>query len=118
MLDQILTQRIEPGKRRTKTLHPEPSRFGISNSARSTHVSFVATALRAISTMRVSSVVSERSAFTRVLVRGEHAARSAKNRMKSDVRMERPNDPSLATRPTRASDCNLDAMAGFAAAHG
>ena len=31
---------------------------------------------------------------------------------------KRPNDPSSATRPTRASDCNLDAMAGFAAAHG
>ena len=30
----------------------------------------------------------------------------------------RPNDPSSATRPTRALDCNLDAMAGFAAAHG
>ena len=30
----------------------------------------------------------------------------------------RPNDPSSATRPTRACDCNLDAMAGFAAAHG
>ena len=30
----------------------------------------------------------------------------------------RPNDPSSATRPTRAFDCNLDAMAGFAAAHG
>ena len=29
-----------------------------------------------------------------------------------------PNDPSSATRPTRAFDCNLDAMAGFAAAHG
>ena len=29
-----------------------------------------------------------------------------------------PNDPSSATRPTRASACNLDAMAGFAAAHG
>ena len=29
-----------------------------------------------------------------------------------------PNDPSSATRPTRAHDCNLDAMAGFAAAHG
>ncbi len=29
-----------------------------------------------------------------------------------------PNDPSSATRPTRASDCNRDAMAGFAAAHG
>ena len=28
-----------------------------------------------------------------------------------------PNDPSSATRPTRAFDCNLDAMAGFAAAH-
>ena len=28
------------------------------------------------------------------------------------------NDPSSATRPTRAFDCNLDAMAGFAAAHG
>src|SRR6266567_2059391 len=26
--------------------------------------------------------------------------------------------PSSATRPTRALDCNLDAMAGFAAAHG
>ena len=30
----------------------------------------------------------------------------------------RANDPSSATRPTRAFDCNLDAMAGFAAAHG
>ena len=29
-----------------------------------------------------------------------------------------PNDPSSATRPTRASDCNRDAMAGFAAAPG
>ena len=28
------------------------------------------------------------------------------------------NDPSSATRPTRALDCNRDAMAGFAAAHG
>ncbi len=30
----------------------------------------------------------------------------------------RSNDPSSATRPTRALDCNLDAMAGLAAAHG
>ena len=29
-----------------------------------------------------------------------------------------PNDPSSATRPTRRHDCNGDAMAGFAAAHG
>ena len=29
---------------------------------------------------------------------------------------KRPNDP-IATRPARAFDCNLDAMAGFAAAH-
>ena len=29
-----------------------------------------------------------------------------------------PNDPSSATRPTRASDCNQSAMAGFAAAPG
>ena len=29
-----------------------------------------------------------------------------------------PNDPSSATRPTRAHDCNREAMAGFAAAHG
>ena len=29
-----------------------------------------------------------------------------------------PNDPSSATRPTKAFDCNRDAMAGFAAAHG
>ena len=28
------------------------------------------------------------------------------------------NDPSSATRPTRMHDCNRDAMAGFAAAHG
>ena len=32
--------------------------------------------------------------------------------------LEMPNDPSSATRPTRRVDCNLDAMAGFAAAHG
>ena len=29
-----------------------------------------------------------------------------------------PNDPSSATRPTGRNDCNRDAMAGFAAAHG
>jgi hypothetical protein len=29
-----------------------------------------------------------------------------------------PNEKSSATRPTRTLDCNLDAMAGFAAAHG
>src|SRR5437667_259212 len=29
-----------------------------------------------------------------------------------------PNDPSSATRPTGRLNCNLDAMAGFAAAHG
>ena len=28
------------------------------------------------------------------------------------------NDPSSATRPTGRTDCNSDAMAGFAAAHG
>jgi len=33
-------------------------------------------------------------------------------------RVERPNDPSSATRPARRHDCNRDAMAGFAAAHG
>ena len=32
--------------------------------------------------------------------------------------IKKPNDPSSATRPTRASDCNRSAMAGFAAAHG
>ncbi len=31
---------------------------------------------------------------------------------------KRSNDPSSATRPTRAPDCNRDVMAGFAAAHG
>ena len=31
---------------------------------------------------------------------------------------KQPNDPSSATRPTRAFDCNRDARAGFAAAHG
>jgi len=37
------------------------------------------------------------------------------------MRVTMPNDPipqSRETRPTRAFDCNLDAMAGFAAAHG
>jgi hypothetical protein len=29
-----------------------------------------------------------------------------------------PNDPSSATRPTGRTDCNRDAHAGFAAAHG
>ena len=37
---------------------------------------------------------------------------------KSIHKRSRPNDPSSATRPTRALDCNLDAIAGFAAAHG
>ena len=32
--------------------------------------------------------------------------------------VKRPNDPSSATRPTRAFDCNRNAMAGFAAAPG
>src|SRR2546426_3025250 len=32
--------------------------------------------------------------------------------------VKRPNDPSSATRPTGRVDCNSDAMAGFAAAHG
>ncbi len=31
---------------------------------------------------------------------------------------QRPNDPSSATRPAGRHDCNSDAMAGFAAAHG
>jgi hypothetical protein len=34
------------------------------------------------------------------------------------IRVQRPNDPSSATRPARTFDCNSDAMAGFAAAHG
>jgi hypothetical protein len=38
--------------------------------------------------------------------------------IKVGIVMKSPNDPSSATRPTRACDCNLDAMAGFAAAHG
>ena len=33
-------------------------------------------------------------------------------------RAKRQNDPSSATRPTRAFACNRSAMAGFAAAHG
>jgi hypothetical protein len=32
--------------------------------------------------------------------------------------VERPNDPSSATRPAGRTDCNQSAMAGFAAAHG
>ena len=36
------------------------------------------------------------------------------NRRRADT----PNDPSSATRPTGRVDCNLDAQAGFAAAHG
>jgi len=35
-----------------------------------------------------------------------------------DLRVITPNEVSSATRPTRAFHCNLDAMAGFAAAHG
>ena len=34
------------------------------------------------------------------------------------IELQWPNDPSSATRPTKAFACNLDAMAGFAAAHG
>jgi hypothetical protein len=33
-------------------------------------------------------------------------------------RKAKPNDPSSATRPTGRRDCNSDARAGFAAAHG
>ena len=32
--------------------------------------------------------------------------------------LHRPNDPSSATRRTGRNDCNHDALAGFAAAHG
>ncbi len=39
-------------------------------------------------------------------------------RVRVVIRVVPPNDPSSATRPTRAHDCNLDAMAGFAAAPG
>jgi hypothetical protein len=35
-----------------------------------------------------------------------------------DFRRRRPNDPSSATRRTGGDDCNRDAPAGFAAAHG
>ena len=38
--------------------------------------------------------------------------------VESSYEVKPPNDPSSATRPTRASDCNREAMAGFAAAHG
>jgi hypothetical protein len=34
------------------------------------------------------------------------------------MRVKRPNDPSSATRRTGGNDCNRDAPAGFAAAHG
>ena len=34
------------------------------------------------------------------------------------TRVATPNDPSSATRPTGRTDCNRDAMAGFAAANG
>src|ERR1051325_5625678 len=34
------------------------------------------------------------------------------------ARRRRPNDPSSATRRTGRNDCNSDALAGFAAAHG
>ena len=51
--------------------------------------------------------------------RDELRFRSALERRSGNVCMAKtPNDPSSATRPARALDCNLDAMAGFAAAHG
>ena len=43
--------------------------------------------------------------FLKLRVLGVHSART-------------PNDPSTATRPSGRHDCNSDAMAGFAAAHG
>ena len=46
------------------------------------------------------------------------ACLKALRRSKSSAWVERPNDPSSATRPTRRDDCNSSAMAGFAAAHG
>src|SRR4051812_6350018 len=64
------------------------------------------------------------------LVPNGHIGHESKNRGDRDAdnnskeqenlarELHRPNDPSSATRPTRAFDCNLDAMAGFAAAHG
>src|SRR3954465_10303890 len=39
-------------------------------------------------------------------------------RASMQTRACRPNDPSSATRPAGGVDCNRDAMAGFAAAHG
>ena len=44
--------------------------------------------------------------------------RFARNLHAAERVAEPANDPSSATRPTRAFDGNLDAMAGFAAAHG
>jgi len=45
-------------------------------------------------------------------------SKAAINTMRAIFMRMTPNDPSSATRPTKAHDCNLDAMAGFAAAHG
>ena len=41
-----------------------------------------------------------------------------KRRGRGEYTRERPNDLSPATRPAERLDCNSDAMAGFAAAHG
>ena len=49
--------------------------------------------------------------------RKRHGWASWGNEIANDVILT-PNDPSSATRPTRAFDCNRDAMAGFAGAHG
>jgi hypothetical protein len=54
----------------------------------------------------LSSAVSGRSAFTRVVVREEHAATTANIRMKSDVHTRRPNDELTDRRRKRALEAN------------
>ena len=69
--------------------------------------------------------MSESKPQTRQVTEGNHVAPAAPLRRRSKISIlayregrTPPNDPSSATRPARASDCNREAMAGFAAAHG
>ena len=49
---------------------------------------------------------------------GEHTPKLSAVDALNRYEAKAANDPSSATRPTRALDCNRDARAGFAAAHG
>ena len=68
-----------------------------------------------------NALTSSRRSMHETVLRPEAMSNSTPSQITSRVFMRRalpPNDPSSATRRTGRNDCNHDAPAGFAAAHG